>query len=49
MDESVVEHYHQVVHRAHQILINVPDKERTAICALKHEAITTDMDASATC
>jgi hypothetical protein len=47
MDESFVEHYHQVAHRAHQRFINVSDKERKAVCAVKHETIATDKDVSA--
>jgi hypothetical protein len=47
MDESFVEYCHQVLHRAHHRLINVPDKERTAMCAVKHDAIATYKEVSA--
>jgi hypothetical protein len=39
MDESFVEQYHQVGTLADYRTCNVPDIERSSMCALKHEAI----------
>jgi hypothetical protein len=47
MDESFVERYYHFFHRAHQRLINIPDRERNALCPLRHEAIATDIYVSA--
>jgi hypothetical protein len=46
MDESFVEHYHQVAGRASERTCNVSDLERQSMCASKFEAIAADRDVS---
>jgi hypothetical protein len=46
MDESCVDHYHQVAGRASERPCNVPDIERQSVCALKFEATAADRDVS---
>jgi hypothetical protein len=46
VDESFVDHYHQVAGRASERICNVPDIDRQSVCALKFEVIVADRDVS---